>query len=293
MKKATLLTFLFAILMIALLVSCNTTPDPLPSGGETTTGDITEAGGEVTTAEPSGSGDDAVTTDATVTTEAITLPEIEEPVEVADTETPWYIIEWIENPRWKTDLAHWSGYTPVPEEKKDLAFQVPLSYESSVDGISLKAEFFQEFYRVGDLMQVRFTITNNRETDFTFHSNSILPLMISAREADGTEKKTGINIYPMADSEENEDPHYTWEYYMIETNMFLTVSERESFVLEYAVYIHPDFFDADSDYTLMFQLYEGTDPNYSYDPPHPFASYEMLDFGKYPARMVKITLAKQ
>ena len=59
MKKATLLTFLFAVLMIALLVSCNTPPDPLPD--ETTTGDVTEA---------------------------ITIPEIEEPVEVADTETP-------------------------------------------------------------------------------------------------------------------------------------------------------------------------------------------------------------
>ncbi|MBO5269583.1 MAG: hypothetical protein J6B77_02275 [Clostridia bacterium] len=291
MKKATLLTFLFAVLMIALLVSCNTSPDPLPSGGGETTTDA--AGGEVTTAEIT-TESDMTTDEPPVTTdcEIVVAPNMNETLVLPEGETPWYITEWTENPRWKTDLAGWSGYTPVPEEKQDLAFQVPLTFEGESDGIVLKAEFFQKGYRMGELMQVRFSITNTRDTAFTFLSNLGAPMEILRTDADGEVRRDGCNVYAMADDFLTEDEHYTWGYYMELIMRYLTIPKGETLVLEYAYHIDPTFYDLDSSYCMAFEMKEGTDGNYSYEPGHPFVENKTLHFGCALARMVRLSAEK-
>ena len=87
---------------------------------------------------------------------------ITDPVEVADTETPWYITEWetrtvIEAPA-------------VPEEKKNLAFRVPLVYEGICNKMQVKLEFFQEYYLVGEPIQVRIMIENRGTSSITYDS---------------------------------------------------------------------------------------------------------------------------
>ena len=180
MKKATLLTFLFAILMVALLVSCADPADPLPD--ETTTdmavGDVTTAdpappenvtaGSDITTEEPTN------TTEAEVTTEPIVCetetsmggygisvymnpltefqPSDGSTVKITDTEPEWHITEW--------ETAN--EYIPpeVPDEKQGLAFRVPQKYEGVSDELKITVEFFEEYVPVGAPMQVRVTIEN-------------------------------------------------------------------------------------------------------------------------------------
>ena len=191
MKKATLLTFLFAVLMIALLVSCNTSPDPLPD--ETTTGDVTlevtpEVTEEITTAEVTtaegtieskGDGDDEGKTEALTTVDVACEsylsvngdvvyylvgdpPEkAEGVVTIADTETPWYITEW----------ETVKEYVPaeVPEEKQDLALHFPQTTRVETNELIITVNFFQEYYRLGDPVQIQFTIeskTGLRENEW-------------------------------------------------------------------------------------------------------------------------------
>ncbi|MBO5271097.1 MAG: hypothetical protein J6B77_09945 [Clostridia bacterium] len=204
MKKATFITFIFAVLMIALLVSCNTTPDPLPSGGGETTTDAvpsTDGGGaavepsltsemaEVTTAEEEPGkttywaswevSDVPPVVDVNATTLAPlpeidpphpnlrvdhehrryylvpdeeTLPEIKEPVKIADTDTPWYITEW------ETQKEYLKS--EIPEDKQNYALRFPKTATVEMEEMKITVDFFQEYYRFGDPVQIQINIKN-------------------------------------------------------------------------------------------------------------------------------------
>ena len=171
MKKATWIIFIFAVLMIALLVSCNTTPDPLPD--ETTAADPTS---EITTAEESI--EERITTEAEtsaeLTTEAVTyetdmngypfisadpIEKTEGTVTIADTETPWYITEW--------EPVSGSLSEDVPEEKQNLAFRFPKTTRVETNELIVTVDFFQEYYRFGDPVQVQIKVES--KCDQTIH----------------------------------------------------------------------------------------------------------------------------
>jgi len=97
-----------------------------------------------------------------MTTLDATWETTEEPIKVADTETPWYITEWetqstVEKPE-------------VPEEKKNLAFRVPLVYEGICNEMQVKVEFFQEYYLIGEPIQVRITVKNRSSNTIFYES---------------------------------------------------------------------------------------------------------------------------
>jgi hypothetical protein len=195
MKKSILCTLL-AVLLICFLTACvsEAPSDPPIAPPETTTGvsDPEETTGEPqeTTAEETTTAETTaeITTESPETTEenivcrtewgkdytsyivylnplttvASDFGSTDEPVEVADTETPWYITEWetyaaLEKPE-------------VPEEKKNYAFRVPLIYEGICNKMYVKIEFFQEYYLIGEPMQVRITVENRSKTDLFYTS---------------------------------------------------------------------------------------------------------------------------
>ncbi|MBO5270909.1 MAG: hypothetical protein J6B77_08990 [Clostridia bacterium] len=149
MKKATFITFLFAALMVALLVSCNTTPDPLP--GETSS--------EITTAE--------ITTEQDVTTEeAVTL----DPNWVNDTTPASYrYLEGLPDEKWYFE------WTPTDRQQRKIVGEIksvsvddsvvlktPLRYEIQDDELNLilRFEFFEEEHPNYSFFQYRVTMIN-------------------------------------------------------------------------------------------------------------------------------------
>ena len=124
---------LTVLLMLALLVltACN------PSGG-------------VETTAPEGVG---ITTAPEITTEELTTEE---------ETTPWHLSV---PPEWELRLYD------VPKEKENLYYRLPLVHEGEVDGFSLKFEFFQEFYPIGEPVQMRMSITNNTGEDISYAWN--------------------------------------------------------------------------------------------------------------------------
>ncbi len=138
-------------------------------------------------------------------------------------------------------------------------------------------------------MQVRFSITNTRDTAFTFLSNLGAPMGILRTDADGEVRRDGCNVYAMADDFLTEDEHYTWGYYMELIMRYLTIPKGETLVLEYAYHIDPTFYDLDGSYCMEFEMKEGTDGNYSYEPGHPFVENKTLHFGCALARMVRLS----
>ena len=214
MKKAPLLTFLFAVLMVALLVSCADANAPLPDDDETTTDAVpsTDGGGaavepsltsemaEVTTAEEKEPekttywaswevSDVPPVVDVNATTAPMpdiepdpnvrpdeerryyylvpdeTLSEVNEPVKIADTETPWYITEW------ETQ----SAYVPqdVPADKQNLAFHFPKTATAEMTDMKITVDFFQEYYRLGDPVQVQITIEKKNGELLVFQSGIV------------------------------------------------------------------------------------------------------------------------
>ena len=126
--------------MIALLVSCNTTPDPLPSGGgETTTGDATEAAsGDVTTAGSEGY--------------------------ASSSTSPWYLSV---PPRDFNTVS-------VPDALDGQVMQVPTLTEETVGDVHYKIELFRETWDIGDWVQCRLTFTNQGDESLTYWENCSL-----------------------------------------------------------------------------------------------------------------------
>ena len=186
MKKATLLTFLFAILMIALLVSCNTTPDPLPD--ESTSDEVTPEPTDVTS-------DEAEVSELVETTEEHVTTEIPETGNAATTEfpyetildqggnsyialeptvtpfpsdpegsviqlpageCPWHIAEWETG----IELVE----KTVSEEEKGLALRFPEACVAEHENFCISFDFFEEYYKLSDRPQVRVTIENKSES---------------------------------------------------------------------------------------------------------------------------------
>ena len=176
MKKATLLIYLFAVLMIALLVSCNTTPDPLPdeTSAEITTEEITE---EITTEEETTDKyivTEFPVTETTQTTEIpyetildqggnsyivleptiISVPSESETsvIQLPLGECSWHITEWETG----VELVE----KVILEEEKSLAIRFPETCVVEHENFCISFDFFEEYYKLSDRPQVRVAIEN-------------------------------------------------------------------------------------------------------------------------------------
>ena len=273
MKKATLLTFLFAVLMIALLVSCNTTPDPLPD--ESTSDEVTPEPTDVTSdeaevSEPVETTTEAVTTrkEYTTTQEGVAVfvymepidseywseSEQNEPVAVADTEVPWVITEW----ETAVEMMPRKENKEIPEEKSNLALRVPKSYEFSIDDvISVKVEFFQEYYPIGSYIPVRYTIQNISSNDFLKIRYDML-----GQIRNYTLKKAVSKTIGFFSNDEGCKECYSRSIFS--TSDFCTFDlpckngteedEQSTVVFEYLYYASPDIFDAEGESEIIFRV---------------------------------------
>ena len=181
--------------MIALLVSCADPADPLP---DETSAEITtepNAGEPIVTTEkpetpeaqdPTGS--TAVTDAATTvppTTETVRLPAyipleptdtaeletVDTPVTLASTEVPWEITAW------ETATA---VYVPeVSEKQRNLAIRVPTVYEGACEDLTVKVEFSQEYYPLGNLLQCKLTLTQHTDLPWsiTIHNKPMYQML--------------------------------------------------------------------------------------------------------------------
>ena len=268
MKKATLLTFLFAILMIALLVSCNTTPDPLPD--ESTSDEVTPEPTDVTSDEAEVSDPVETTTEAVTTkkeyetsiseygSKYIFMEPIaseywsegapEEPVQIVDTDAPWVITEW------ETKTVPMSRKDrDIPEEKANLAIRVPKSYEVSIDElVSVKAEFFQEYYPIGSYIPVRYTVKNI--------SSSVIPEIRYDRLATlrnytlGTGVSVSLALYPWEGNNSVDKNWYVpYHYEQLDMAEFqLEAQSMETFEFVYVAF--EDLFDAEGESEIVLRI---------------------------------------
>ena len=268
MKKATLLTFLFAVLMIALLVSCNTTPDPLPD--ESTSDEVTPEPTDVTSDEAEVSDPVETTTEAVTTkkeyetsiseygSKYIFMEPIaseywsegapEEPVQIVDTDAPWVITEW------ETRTVPMSRKErDIPEEKANLAIHVPKSYEVSIDEfISVKVEFFQEYYPIGSYIPVRYTVKNISSSDI--HEIRYDRLSSIRNKTLGTATSVHLGLYPLEGNNSVDKnwyvPYHYWQLDMAEFK--LKAQSMETF--EFVHVAFENLFDAEGESEIVLHI---------------------------------------
>ncbi|MBO5270775.1 MAG: hypothetical protein J6B77_08310 [Clostridia bacterium] len=201
----------------------------------------------------------------------------------------WYIDAWELPPELLRGLESDGSFPIVPIGEGDLALNVPLTYASEVGGISLKAEFFKESYRIGEIMQVRFTLTNRSETDFTFRTDSFCasPMTVVNLRTD----KKNRPIVHMSPWNKKDAEGFGWTFVTnlsVDAICEFTLPQGESIVLENAYYIAPHFYDEGGEYTFDFSLEALIDPNWDYGGNLPTLHGE-IDFGSVPVRMVELT----
>ena len=164
MKKP-ILCILLAVLLVCFLTACvSEAPTPGTSGTETTA----EPSPEETTAEET----TAEETNPDETTVGAPATEEDAPVipgKLEGLRGKWYL-SWAPSSgslnlfleRYNEVMATYS------EEQLNLALKVPLTHTSEQNGIRIEANFFQEYYRTGEILQARIKITNCSEEPFSF-----------------------------------------------------------------------------------------------------------------------------
>ena len=308
MKRPIFYTLL-AVLLVCFLSACvSDPPEPIPAPSTTAgdTGGSTDPSPDETTTDPADiTSDDLMetepqpiessTTELLETTGELIICETElnisgaqfitylnpltmldesfgnitDPVEVADTETPWYITEWetyaeLEKPE-------------VPEEKKNLAFRVPLVYEGICNEMRVKIEFFQEYYLIGEPIQVRITIENKTSSMLRYRSAHFqYPAIIEKNDGSVGKEPFGALHTGYFDLSPMVNGHIYWRgFYQYMTDdersfVILPKGDHTEFVLgeiatfhdgvavlEYTMTYDPESVTIEDTYTFQFAWYGG------------------------------------
>lgn len=82
-------------------------------------------------------------------------------------EDTWHLSDWREPHPPIKELWFYEPIDFSPEAMKTYV-KLPLEYEETVDGMTIKVEFFQETYPIFSYIQARITYTNNTGRDLTF-----------------------------------------------------------------------------------------------------------------------------
>ncbi|MBO5269660.1 MAG: hypothetical protein J6B77_02665, partial [Clostridia bacterium] len=174
MKKATLLTFLFAVLMVALLVSCADPPEMLPDNtteSETTSerfgapDETTEnAEGSETSENGSGGTEETVYVDPEWVNNADPAPY----TYIEDLPADKWYFDWIPPSRILDDMIEYRENRPYEDKDPQYAIKTPLRYEEERNGVIYRLDFFEEYHTERSLMQIRITIINTTEETIGF-----------------------------------------------------------------------------------------------------------------------------
>ena len=125
---------------------------------------------------------------------------------------------------------------------------MPATYELEQDGIEIKLVFFQEYYRLGELIQLRMTVTNRSDDTIQYEQGCYGELV------------SGTGIFTRSDNQKlcfDEDYsaqpiNGAWVDDSIKT---VSCAPGESNVLEYAYVADPDFFCSSGSEPLTFTFY--------------------------------------
>ena len=71
------------------------------------------------------------------------------------------------------------------QEFEGFYIQTPVKYTETVDGCEITIDFFQEYYKIGEPLQVRVTVTNNTNADIEYNDNTDACCIWSLHPDDG------------------------------------------------------------------------------------------------------------
>ena len=152
---------------------------------------------------------------------------------------PWYLTHELKGVPTLPDVpSEWQGYQ----------IKVPTTYKLEQNGIEIKLDFFQEYYCLGELIQLRMTVTNRSDDTIRYEQGRYGELI------------SGTGIFVRSDGQKlSFDKDYSaqpingaWVDDSIKT---VSCAPGESNVLEYAYVADPDFFCSSGSEPLTFTFY--------------------------------------
>ncbi|MBR2907619.1 MAG: hypothetical protein IKC26_06180 [Clostridia bacterium] len=135
----------------------------------------------------------------------------------------------------------------------DIGVVTPLVYEKTINDIFYRVEFFEEFYPIGSLMQVRITMTNDSDNEFVYDATNMLGLIYQWGDY---EVGRSVKFFPVHEPE-GQEIDYSVVY--IGEGIERTLPVGGTIVFERALRVTPEFF-IKGEYVYGFPVFgEGYD----------------------------------
>ena len=203
MKKSFILCVAILSTVLILLTSCGVDNSNAPQ--DTTTADDTETEAPETTVE------------------SLNIPET------------WYLEgERYPDEYWNKIFASCAKWA---ENFEGYYIKTPVTHTETVDGCQVTVEFFKEYYKIGEPLQIRITVANNTDADIEYNANSDGCQLSS----DGGE--SGIALCPLNGTQYN---------YQLEFFKPATLKAGESVVFERMFLPNPEKLPVGHNLTFKF-----------------------------------------
>lgn len=139
----------------------------------------------------------------------------------------------------------------LSDASTDIGIRVPLVYEKTVSDVAFRFEFFEEFYPIGSMMQVRISMTNNSKKDIEYNAAGMLGHIC---RWENFEMGKSVSFRPVLDPNNGEKLEEK-DYYadVVYKRNFLV---GETLVFERAVRVSSEFFTV-GEYAYSFPSYFG------------------------------------
>ena len=145
----------------------------------------------------------------------------------------------------------------------DIGVIVPYTtYEKDMKGLLFRVEFFEEFYPLGSILQVRLSITNNKGMDIEYDLAKTLGAIVYTGPNNSFYTDKSVALKPVS--------HQDVRYYSAEEDYYslpATLRAGETVVFERAIRINPVFFTP-GEYEFRFTVM----------PPKPVEPYAVFTF---------------
>ncbi len=150
-----------------------------------------------------------------------------------------------ETAAWYLDLqTGWPLETEsVPAELSGYSVKVPLQCSATIDNIIFTIDFFQEYYPLGEFIQLRITAVNNTGSDIEYHGNSNYGTgyFYCYNKPEATYSMIGINA--------NQGAYFAMDAVALET-----LKAGETTTYERLTRADPDFFKPGGSYSFFFGI---------------------------------------
>ena len=141
----------------------------------------------------------------------------------------------------------------LSDASTDIGIRVPLVYEKTVSDVAFRFEFFEEFYPIGSMMQVRISVTNNTTEDIVYQANTESMLGLLYKEADETDELLRAPRFLQV-----REPNGESFTYYTDDQKPRNFHAGETLVFERAVRVSPDFFSKGETYSYIFAMIDIT-----------------------------------